>query len=73
MQRSKSAEIVLKAGWHVMIAGVGLYEYRHNKTRFSKFLSVCLMAFHVDASICDWLDVPTTPQRFFKKVLDKRA
>jgi hypothetical protein len=66
-------EKVYKAGWHAMIAGVGVYEYRVHKTRFSKFLSVCLIAFHADAAVCDYLDIPTTPQRWLKNLLDKRA
>jgi hypothetical protein len=71
--RSENIERVYKSGWHAMIAGVGVYEYRVHKTWLSKILSVCLIAFHVDAAIADWQGTNTMPQRFIKKVLDMRA
>ena len=71
--RSKQAEVALKSSWHALIAGVGVYELRNHRTRLSKILACGLILFHADAAICDWLDVPTTPQRFFQKVLDKRS
>jgi hypothetical protein len=70
---SSQVEKLYKGGWHAAIALVGLYEYKTHKTRLSKFLSICLIAFHVDAAIADWRDVPTTPQKFFRKMLDKRT
>ena len=69
----EQVEKLYKSGWHAMIAGVGVYEYRVHRTLLSKFLSVCLVAFHVDAAVCDYLDIPTTPQRFIKNLLDTRA
>ena len=70
---AEQLEKVYKTCWHAMIAGVGVYEYRVHKTLLSKFLSVCLIMFHADAAVCDYLDIPTTPQRFIKKVLDKHV
>lgn len=71
--RSEKIEKFYKSGWHAMIAGVGIYEYRVHRTWLSKFLSVCLIMFHTDAAICDYMDISTTPQRWLKKVLDLRT
>ena len=70
--RFEQAEKLYKSIWHAAIALVGVYEYRVHRTWLSKFLSVGLIAFHVDAAVCDYLDLPTTPQRFIKRMLDKR-
>ena len=61
-----------KSLWHLLIAGVGIYELRNHKTRLSKVLAVGLIAFHADAAVCDALDVPTTPQRILKRVTGKK-
>jgi hypothetical protein len=66
--KTSNEERVLKSLWHLMIAGVGLHELRANKTRLSKFLSVGLVAFHIDAGLCDALDVPTTLQRLLRRL-----
>ena len=71
--KSETVEKIYKAGWHALIAGVGVYEYRVHKTWLSKFLSVGLIAFHTDAAVCDYLDIPTTPQRFVKNLLDTKT
>jgi hypothetical protein len=71
--KPERVERLYKAGWHAAIAGVGIYEYRVHKTWLSKFLSVCLIIFHTDAALSDWRGVPTSPQRFIKKILDKRT
>ncbi len=57
-----------KSLWHLAIALVGVYELRNHKTRISKILACGLIAFHVDASICDAMDVPTTPQRWLARL-----
>jgi hypothetical protein len=57
-----------KSLWHVAIAIVGVYEYRAHRTRLSKTLSVGLILFHIDAAICDAIDMPTTPQRILEKL-----
>jgi len=69
----EQVEKLYKSGWHAAIAAVGVYEYHVHRTLLSKILSVCLIAFHADAAVCDYLDIPTTPQRFIKNLLDKRA
>ena len=60
-------ERILKSAWHAMIALVGLYELRNHKTKASKILACGLIAFHVDAAVCDALDKPTTLQRFLRR------
>ncbi len=71
VMKPEQVEKLYKSGWHAMIATVGVYEYRVHKTWFSKLLSIGLIAFHTDAAIADWRGVPTTPQKFIKKLLDK--
>src|SRR5271154_3587600 len=61
-------ERVYKSLWHVLIAGVGIYEWRHNKTKVAKGLSAGLIAFHVDAAIADALDVPPISRRILNTV-----
>lgn len=56
-------ERVYKSLWHVLIAGVGVYELRNHRTRLSKFLACGLIAFHADAAIADALDVPPISRR----------
>lgn len=56
-------ERVYKSLWHVLIAGVGVYEIRNHKTKLSKVLACGLIAFHVDAAIADALDVPPLSRR----------
>ncbi len=68
----ENIERTYKSAWHGVIALVGIYEYKTHKSLFSKVLSVCLIAFHVDAAISDWRDTDTTPQRFIKNLLDMR-
>ena len=62
-------ERIYKSAWHGLICLAGILEYRNHRTRAAKVLAVGLIAFHTDAAVCDWLDVPTTPQRFLKKIL----
>lgn len=61
-------ERVYKSLWHVLIAGIGVYEFRHNKTKISKALAVGLIAFHVDAAISDALDTPALSRRILDMV-----
>ena len=61
-------ERVYKSLWHVLIAGVGIYEVRNHKTKFSKILACGLIAFHVDAAIADALDVPPLSRRILDVV-----
>jgi len=61
-------ERVYKSLWHVLIAGVGIYEWRHNKSKISKALSAGLIAFHIDAAIADALDVPPLSRRILNTV-----
>lgn len=67
--RPSIVERTYKSLWHLLIAGVGVYELRNHKTKLSKVLATGLILFHADAALCDALDVPTTPQRFLKRVL----
>jgi hypothetical protein len=61
-------ERVYKSLWHVMIAGVGIYELRHHKSTVSKVLATGLIAFHVDAAIADALDLPPLSRRILDLV-----
>jgi hypothetical protein len=63
-----AGEKFYKSAWHLLIALVGAYELRESKTKFSKVLSVGLIAFHADAAICDALGKPTLAQRFFRSL-----
>ena len=56
-------ERIYKSLWHVLIAGVGIYELRNHKTKTSKVLACGLIAFHVDAAVADALDVPPVSRR----------
>lgn len=49
-------ERVYKSLWHVLIAGIGVYELRNHKTKLSKVLAVGLIAFHVDGALADITD-----------------
>jgi hypothetical protein len=64
----RTAERSYKALWHAAIAVVGVYEYRVHKSLLSKVLAVGLIAFHIDAAIADARDVPTTPQKWLKRL-----
>ena len=66
--KNRVEEKVYKSLWHLLIAGVGVYELRNHRTKLSKVLAVGLIAFHVDAALCDAMDIPTTPQRWLRKL-----
>lgn len=61
-------ERAYKSLWHLLIAGVGVYELRNHKTKLSKVLACGLIAFHADAAVCDAMGIPTTPQRLLRKL-----
>ncbi len=61
--RDRIEERLYKSLWHLLIAGVGIYELRNHKTKTSKFLACGLIAFHIDAAISDALDTPTLARR----------
>lgn len=63
IKNDRIEERVYKSLWHVLIAAVGIYEFRTHKTKVSKVLSGGLIAFHVDAAIADALDVPPLTRR----------
>jgi hypothetical protein len=65
--KTEYIERAYKSGWHLLIAAVGVYELRNHKTRLSKVLACGLIAFHVDAAICDALNIPTTLQRMLTR------
>ena len=65
---ARKKEIIAKSLWHAAIAGVGLHELRNNKSTLGKVLSVGLIAFHIDAAICDMQDKPTTLQRILHRM-----
>lgn len=62
-------ERIYKSIWHLLIAGVGVFEYKSHKSRLSKFLSAGLIAFHVDAAIADALDTPSLSRRILDRVI----
>ena len=53
---SPLAERMYCSAWHLLIVGVGLYEFKNHKSWLSKVLSVGLIAFHTDGAIADLLD-----------------
>lgn len=61
-------ERIYKSLWHVLIAGVGIYELRNHKTKTSKVLACGLIAFHVDAAVADALDIPPLSRRILDYV-----
>ena len=61
-------ERVYKSAWHFLIMMTGVWEYKHNRSRFSKFLSMGLILFHADACICDAVGKPTTLQRLLGRL-----
>jgi len=65
---AEQTERCYKSLWHLAIAGIGVYELRNHRTTLSKILACGLIAFHADAAVCDALDIPTTPQRFLKRM-----
>lgn len=67
-KQDRIEERVYKSLWHVGIAAVGIYEYRHHKSLFSKILSAGLIAFHIDAAIADAVDVPPLSRRILEAV-----
>jgi len=71
-QRRKDArmeERVYMSLWHILIAGVGVYELRNHKTKFSKILACGLIAFHTDGAIADMLDTKPLSQRILDSIV----
>lgn len=64
----RTEERVYKSLWHVAIAAVGIYEFRHHKSKISKVLSAGLIAFHLDGAIADALDVPPLSKRIINAI-----
>lgn len=65
-------ERVYKSLWHILIAGVGLYELRNHKTKFSKILACGLIAFHLDGAIADITDSEPLSRRLLNTVRPKQ-
>jgi hypothetical protein len=68
MRKTRQKEKVLKASWHAAIAAVGIFELERSQSWLSKALSAGLIAFHIDACVCDALDKPTTLQRILRRL-----
>ena len=68
VNKLSTEEKVLKSAWHALIALVGLYELRNQKSKASKVLACGLIAFHADAAISDIQDKPTTLQRLLRRL-----
>jgi len=62
-------ERIYKSLWHVLIAGVGVYELRNHKTKLSKVLAVGLIAFHVDGAIADITDTKPLSRRVLESIV----
>lgn len=65
-------ERLYKATWHLLIAGFGLFELKHNKSKFSKMLSMGLIAFHIDGAVSDWLNVDPLSKRVLISILGRK-
>jgi len=61
-------ERLYKSFWHLLIAGVGIYELRTHKTKAAKFLAYGLIAFHIDAAVADALDTVPMSRRILELV-----
>lgn len=66
--RDRVEEKVYKSLWHILIAGVGLYELRNHKTKLSKVLACGLIAFHIDGAIADLADAKPLSRRILELV-----
>lgn len=72
MAKSRVEERVYQSLWHLLIAGVGIYELRTHKTTLAKVLATGLIAFHLDGAIADMLDVPPLSKRILEAVVPKK-
>lgn len=63
MGKDRIEERIYKSLWHVAIVAVGIYEYRHHKSKTSKILSAGMIAFHIDAAVSDALDTDPLSRR----------
>jgi len=76
-ERESIEERVVKSLWHVMIATIGIYElcdYKSKSELTRKLragLAYGLIAFHVDAAVCDALDTPTLFRRLLHCISGK--
>ena len=61
-------ERVYKALWHMLIAGVGVFELRTHKTKVAKLLACGLIVFHLDAAVSDALDTPALSRRILESI-----
>ena len=66
--KDRIEERVYKSLWHILIAGIGLYELRNHKTTVSKVLACGLIAFHVDGAISDLTDSKPFSRRLLEAV-----
>ena len=62
-------ERAYKSLWHLLIAGVGVYELRNHKTKLSKVLAIGLIAFHIDGAIADLTDSKPLSRRVLELVV----
>lgn len=67
-QVTSAEERALKCSWHAAIALLGCFEFKHSRTTLGKILSIGLILFHLDGSICDFLDQPTTVQKLLGRL-----
>ena len=65
---SRTEERVYQSLWHLLIAAVGVYEYRHHKSKLSKVLSLGLIFFHADGAVADLLDKKPLSRRILEWV-----
>jgi hypothetical protein len=70
--RDRVEEKVYKSLWHILIAGVGLYELRTHKTKLAKILACGLIAFHIDGAIADLADSKPLSRRVLELVAGSR-
>jgi hypothetical protein len=68
VNRPSDRELLLKSLWHLGIAGVGVYEYKHHRTLAARVLAVGLIAFHLDAAWSDVRNQPTTLQKLLHRL-----
>jgi hypothetical protein len=64
-------ERVYKSLWHILIAGVGVYELRNQKTKLAKVLACGLIAFHIDGAIADIIDAKPLSRQVLEYVTGK--
>jgi hypothetical protein len=58
-----------KAGWHLMLCVIGIYEFRTHRTRLAKVLAAGMILFHIDAFVTDALNTKPISRQILEKIV----